>query len=149
MKKRHSAGWYAGATAFWLLTAWLITVGLSSIIPQIFWPTASSTKRGESCAPELQGLRNELLSRTSESIAAAPLPGDRDALRTWLAAWDARLGTARAGCTDKERTAWDELARLRHGLSALVERFDREQAPHIEKLDALLGPSADTRAPQP
>ena len=144
--RRHTAGWYAGAAVFWLLAAWLVTVGLSSIVPQIFWPAGDPQNTG-SCAADLRVLKQELLQRTTESMSQAPTSGDRDELTTWLDAWDERLRVARSGCNAKEQGAWDELTRLRHGMRALVDRFDHEQAPRLRKLEALLGTDAEAHAP--
>jgi hypothetical protein len=147
--KQHSVGWYVGAGVFWLLCAWLITVGLSSIIPQIFHPERSHAAASGSCAQALRMLEGELLAHTSRAIARAPKPGERDALTEWLAKWDARLDAAKPNCKQAELTAWDELARLRHGMRGLVDRFDREQAPRVHKLDALVGPVPDSAAEAP
>ncbi len=148
--KQHSVGWYVGAGVFWLLSAWLITVGLSSIIPQIFHPEASHAAHAGptagSCAHALRTLEGELLARTSQAIAHAPRPGERETLTDWLAKWDARLLAEKPNCNQPELTAWDELSRLRHGMRGLVDRFDREQAPRVKKLDALVGPAPDVEA---
>jgi hypothetical protein len=141
-KSQHSAGWYAGALLFWLLTAWLITVGLSSIIPQIFWPNGDVQSEASSCSPALRELQRELLSRTSERIArssTAAVASDREALLAWFEDWDQRLFQARNSCSEPERAAWTELGRLRHGMQALIERFEREEAPRIQRLEQLLG----------
>lgn len=151
-KPRHSAGWYAGALVFWLLSAWLITVGLSSIIPQIFWPAGDVRNDAQSCGAALRELRHELLDRASQHIAHTPSAreravdstSDRDALLTWFDHWDERLFQARPACREEERAAWTELGRLRHGMQALIERFEREEAPRIERLEQLLG-TADAR----
>jgi hypothetical protein len=145
--KQHSAGWYAGAAVFWLLSAWIITVGLSSIIPQIFHPEASHAAGTGSCAAQLRGLTGELLTRTSAAIARAPQKGERETLTEWLARWDDRLLAAKPDCTKHELPAWDELSRLRHGMRGLVDRFDHEQAPRVRKLDALVGALPDAQAP--
>lgn len=140
---RRNAGWYVGAAAFWLLAAWLTTVGLSSIIPQIFGPSGSAAQSG-SCAPTLETLKGELLSKLSQSLGAAPAPADRENLEKWLQDWDHRLSVTRGTCTPPEQRAWTELSRLRHGMHSLVERFDREEAPRIRKLEALLSAGAET-----
>ena len=132
---------------FWLLSAWIITVGLSSIIPQIFHPEASHAAGTGSCAAQLRALKGELLDRTSSAIARAPQRGERDMLTEWLARWDDRLLAAKPDCTKEELAAWDELSRLRHGMRSLVDRFDHEQAPRVRKLDALVGTLPDTKAP--
>jgi hypothetical protein len=141
-KSQHSAGWYAGALLFWLLSAWLITVGLSSIIPQIFWPNGDAQSHEASCSAALRELRRELLSRTSERIAHTaefPVASSRDELLAWFEGWDKRLFEARPSCREPERAAWTELGRLRHGMQALIERFEREEAPRIQRLEQLLG----------
>jgi hypothetical protein len=143
-RSQRSAGWYVGAAAFWLLAVWLITVGLASIIPQIFWPSGEAAAQG-SCAPSLRGLSEELLRQTSQSMAAAASHGDREKLEAWLADWDHRLLLARPTCNHQEQPAWAELLRLRHGMHALIERFDRDEAPRIRKLDALLSSGAEAR----
>jgi hypothetical protein len=135
-KKRHNAGWYGGAAVFWLLTAWMITVGLSSIIPQIFPPRASGG--GTRCTPALGELKDSLLERTSQSMSRAHSAAERAQLSEWLLAWDGRMRAARPTCSKSELTAWDELSRLRHGMRGLVDRFDHEQAARVRALDALL-----------
>ena len=148
-KPRHSAGWYAGALVFWLALR-VCTVGLSSIIPQIFWPAGDVRNDAQSCGVALRELRHELLARASQHIAHPPSApertSDRDALLTWFDHWDERLFRARPACTEDERAAWTELGRLRHGMQALIERFEREEAPRIERLEQLLGKSEEARA---
>jgi hypothetical protein len=135
-KAQQNAGWYVGAAVFWLLAAWLVTVGLSSIIPQIFTPGA--TRGGTSCVSDLRELKDTLLERTSESMARAHSTAERTELTEWLLAWDARMRAARPNCTKAELTAWDELSRLRHGMAGLVDRFDHEQAARVRALDRWL-----------
>jgi hypothetical protein len=138
-KSQHSAGWYAGALVFWLLSAWLTTVGLSSIIPQIFWPNGDAHSNAASCRPALRELRDELLARTSNTIASASSDAERTAVLAWLSHWDQRLYEARSACKGDEDDAWVELVRLRHGMQGMVERFEHEQSPRIERLEQLLG----------
>ncbi len=135
-KSRHNAGWYAGALVFWLLCAWLITVGLSSIIPQIFSPVGDPAAEASSCAPALRALRAELLEHVGGSIADPKTSND-----AWFGDWDQRFYRARPSCTEAERGAFTELNRLRYGLGALSDRFEREELPHLERLDELLGPT--------
>jgi len=146
--KRRSLGWYVGAAVFWLIALWIVTVGLASIIPEIFWPGghASATAQG-SCADALRALEQELMARSSQSVAQAAGLGEREELWAWLEAWDRRLQGETAACTENERKAATELSRLRFGMSGLIQRFDREQTPHIRKIDALLGTTALAPAP--
>ena len=95
-----------------------------------------------SCEPSLLKLQGELLSRASESMAAAATADERQDLEKWLRDWDHRLSVARPTCNQSEQAAWAELLRLRHGMHGLVERFDREEAPRIRKLEALLSTGA-------
>ena len=138
-KSQHSAGWYAGALVFWLLTAWLITVGLSSIIPQIFWPGSAAHGEGAAadCTESLRALRKELLARASERIAK-PHAEPEDAQLVFFEHWDERHFAARASCQSDEK-AWTELGRLRHGMQGLLDRFEREQSPRLLRLEQLLG----------
>jgi hypothetical protein len=141
-RTEHGTGWYVGAAAFWLLAAWLITVGLSSIIPQIFAPEARAGSSDGSCAMQLGDLERELLDHTSAAMARAPATGERESLDQWLSAWDQRLTSARPSCSKTELNAADELARLRHGMRGLIDRFDQEQAPRVRKLDVAVGGNA-------
>jgi hypothetical protein len=146
--KRRGAGWYVGAAVFWLLAFWLVGVGLASIIPEIFWPGGDPSASAQgSCDDTLRELRDELLTRASKSIERAATRGEREELSAWLEAWDHRLQGANATCNQTERKAVTELARLRFGMSGLIQRFDLEQTPHIKKIDALLEPRAPATAP--
>ncbi len=137
-----------GAAAFWLLAAWLITVGLSSIIPQIFWPAGRQTAKAGSCGSALRQLERELLGQFAGTMTTAPRSDARGELDDWLSRWDKRLAAVRPSCTAHESAAWDELSRLRFGMRGLVDHFDREQAPRLRKLDTLLGPDTDAHAPR-
>lgn len=145
-KSQHSAGWYAGALVFWLLSAWLVTVGLSSIIPQIFWPGGDVSNSASSCVPELRQLRRELLEHAKSHLLRTPQPSERSHRLAFFERWDKQLFHARPACHDDERDAWTELNRLRHGMHALIERFEREEAPRLERLEQLLGSAEATRA---
>lgn len=136
---QRSAGWYAGVCAFWLLATWLATVGLSSIIPQIFGPVFLDAPKGTTCREDLRDLGDELMNRVAEELKPHPQASSRDTLDAFLTDFDRRLMHTKSSCTDGERAAYTELFRLRHGLSALAERFDREQLPHFRKFQALLG----------
>ncbi|MDB4976086.1 MAG: hypothetical protein JWN48_4427 [Myxococcaceae bacterium] len=144
--EKHSVGWYAGALVFWLLSTWLATVGLSSIIPQIFWPAGDVHSSATSCGPALRELRTELLTRMSHSIASPSTETRHEDLLAWFEDWDKRLFVAKPACRDDERPAWRELTRLRHGMQGLIERFEREEAPHNQRLDQLLASPAEARA---
>lgn len=121
---------------FWLLSAWLATVGLASLVPQIFGPAYSAAGSGTSCAQDLHDLTGELLDRVAEHIKGARRAGPRDTLDAFFTAFDRRMMQVKPACTEPERAAFAELSRLRHGMASLVERFEREELPHIRNLDA-------------
>ena len=127
-----------GALVFWLLAAWLTTVGLSSLIPQIFGPIGSSAVSGTSCGADLHDLTRELLDRIGAHLKEPTGAGQRDTLAAFFTDFDRRLMHVKSACTEPERAAFTELSRLRHGVAALVERFDREELPHLHRLNALL-----------
>lgn len=122
---------------FWLLAAWIIVVGLSSLIPQIFGPSAGAAPTGTSCGAELQDLTRELLEVAGDWLKSAPERGTRDTLDGYFADFDRRLMQTKLSCTESERPAFVELSRLRHGVGAELERFDREEQPHVQKLRAF------------
>lgn len=123
---------------FWLLSAWLATVGLASLVPQIFGPASSAARSGTSCGEDLHDLAQELLARVGAHVKDAPRSGPHDTLDAFFTDFDRRLMHIKPACTETERAAFAELSRLRHGVASLVERFEREELPHLRKLDALL-----------
>lgn len=135
---RRNPGWYVGVGAFWLIAAWLVTVGLSSIIPQIFPPeTAEASVPVSDCASSLQALQEELLLRSAE---AAKAPGDdRQALDTWLNGWDERVQALSDNCAEPVAEASAELSRVRHALRDMLRKLDREQGPRLHHIHTLLG----------
>lgn len=137
-KPQRSAGWYAGAISFWLIAAWLATVGLSSLVPQIFGPLFLRAPNSATCRADLRDLSAELLNRVAEELKPHPQASPRDTLDSFLADFDRRLMHTRRSCTQREQPAYTELFRLRHGLAALIERYEREQLPHLKKFEALL-----------
>lgn len=145
-RTQRSAGWYAGAFLFWLIAAWLATVGLSSLIPQIFGPAFHGPRSGTSCGEDLRDLNDELLNKVADQLKAAQKPASRDTLVAFFSDFDRRLMHTKLSCSEREQAAFTELSRLRHGISALLDRFDREQLPHVRKLHALLD---DQGAPTP
>jgi hypothetical protein len=127
-----------GALLFWLLSAWLITVGLASLVPQIFGPAYSGAGSGTSCAQDLHDLARELLDRVGAHVKDAPRARGRDTLDAYFTDFDRRLMHVKPACSEPERAAFTELSRLRHGMAALVERFEREELPHVQKLNLSL-----------
>lgn len=113
-------------------------VGLASIIPQIFRPEAVAQGDGD-CGSALQTLENELLAHVGETLQEVPLVATRDEVEPWLSDWDQRHAGLRSQCKASLQPAWVELGRLRHGLTGMLERFDREQLPRIRTIERALG----------
>lgn len=124
---------------FWLLATWLAVVGLASLIPQIFGPAFGAAQSGDSCAEDLNDLTDELLDHAGDWLKGHRRPGPHDTLEAFLSDFDRRLMQTKSSCTESERAAFTELSRLRHGVAGLLERFAREELPHVRKLDAFFG----------
>ncbi|HEX6245955.1 MAG TPA: hypothetical protein VFZ61_33750 [Polyangiales bacterium] len=112
---------------------------MSSLIPQIFGPPFRSARNGGSCAQELQDLTSELLERAGGRIKAGTETDARDTLAAYFTDFDRRLMQAKSSCTERERAAFAELSRLRHGVAGLLDRYAREQLPQVRKLHAFFG----------
>lgn len=106
--------------------AYLIGVGLISVIPQIFYPPAASLPDDLTCADVLADLREELLSRAGAHIERGGSESSGE-LRAWLDDWDRRHSGIDARCEGSERERWERLDRLRRRLQGTLERFDREE----------------------
>jgi len=135
---KRSIGWICGALAFWALSAWIVVVGLSSIIPQIFWPAQAEAVARAGCRQELRELEHELLANAANDVKNAGQSADPPAFVGWLQDFDERLKNTSAHCAPDEQSAFDELVRVRHALGSFMERFEREEAPRFRELDALL-----------
>ena len=132
---------------FWLLTAWLVFVGLSSIIPQLFGhESGASTLPDAACLPTLQDLRHGLLERGAESVEHLGDETSHAHLNVWLAEFDAKLMALKPKCIGSSRKAWRELLRLRHGLSASLDRLESEQTARMHYLDTMFS-GAPANAP--
>jgi hypothetical protein len=125
---------------FWLIAAWLCVVGLSSLVPQIFGPSFQAARSGGSCAADLHDLTDELLDQAGDWLKGHPERDTHDKLQAYFKDFDRRLMQTKLSCNESERAAFTELSRLRHGISALLERFEREELPHVRKLNELLHP---------
>ena len=117
--------------------AYLIVVGLASVVPQVFWPPRGDVDPSISCADGLRSLRGELLSRAGERVAAGG-GTDGEALRRWLRRWDLSHRALEARCTGPERRAWRLLGQLRQRLQGTLERFDAEEGELARALDHSL-----------
>jgi len=145
---RRNPGWYVGVGLIWLIAAWLVIVGLSSIIPQIF--KSPGTQVGSlpgSCTERLLRNKNALVERFSSHLSQPG--GDRERLDAWLSSWDEQVAAHQVGCAERELEAAAELTRVRHALRDSVRKLDREQGPRIDHFYSLLGRDAVHADPTP
>jgi len=104
--------------------AYLLGVGLLSVIPQIFYPAQADLPEDLSCGEGLDELRAELLDRAGERVAAGG--SDTRDLRAWLVDWDARYHGLESRCDGDQYQRWTLVGRLRRRIEGTLERFDRE-----------------------
>ena len=123
--------------------SYLVIVGFTSVIPQVFWPP-SDESFDMSCADglrllyrELDGLRIETM--TTNQIDPAPL---RDALEQW----DLRLNALRERC---DRGRVDLLERYRYRVELNLERYMREDAPLANRVANTLSTAPDEPSSNP
>lgn len=120
------------------LLAYLIGVGMFSVVPQVFWPEHEALDESVTCTDGLLDLRSRLLARAGDRVAAG---GGRDgaALRRWLRDWDDRHLALESRCTGAEQQrAWRLLGQLRQRVQATLERFDADEGELARDLDRTL-----------
>jgi hypothetical protein len=118
--------------------AYLVIVGFSSVIPQVFWP-----KRDDSfnidCTDGLELLRDRIDELRLAYRAANET--DPTELRRALASWDLRLNELAQRC-DEDRVHL--LNRYRYRVELSLERFMREDAPLAHRVsEALQSPTPE------
>ncbi|HJL15713.1 MAG TPA: hypothetical protein RMH99_08660 [Sandaracinaceae bacterium LLY-WYZ-13_1] len=118
------------------LLGYLIVVGFTSVVPQVFWPEGAAMPASVSCTEGLRDLRGELLGRAGDRVASGG--GDHEALRAWLAGWDRRHLGLEDRCEGEAHGAWEQLGRLRQRLQATLERFDADEGQLARDLNHTL-----------
>lgn len=116
--------------------AYLIGVGLYSVIPQVFFPESTPPPDDLSCANGLNGLRDELLSEAGARVEETP--NDPADLHGWLREWDRRHTGLESRCTGDEHDGWILLGQLRQRLEGTLERYDREEGELARAFDQIL-----------
>ena len=103
--------------------AYLIIMGLVSVVPQVFYPETAEIPDELTCPEGVDELRTELLDHAGERVAAG---GDANPteLRTWLREWDARFHALETRCEGSELDRWTLVGRLRHRIQGMLERYD-------------------------
>lgn len=123
--------------------AYLVIVGFTSVVPQVFWPkTDDAFDLG--CHDGLELLRDEVddvrLAYLSENET------DPTALRNAFDSWDLRLNTLAERC-DEEQVGL--LRRYRYRVELRLEKFMREDAPLANRVSEAIGPTSDPQRPTP
>lgn len=122
--------------------SYLVIVGFTSVIPQVFWP-ASDDSFGLECSDGLELLRHEV-----DELRLAYLSSnetDPTALRNTLRAWDLRLNALAKRC---EKEPVELLRRYRYRVELRLEKFMRDDAPLANQVTETIGPEPDTPSPK-
>ena len=141
-KKRGGIGRRVAIAIYSIALAYLVVVGFTSVIPQVFWP-ASDDSFDLECGDGLELLRHEVEKLRDEYVSTNqtnPAP-----LRGHLQSWDLRLNALAKRC-DEDQVAL--LERYRYRVELDLERYMREEAPLAERVSETLGNATDTPNPE-
>ena len=122
--------------------AYLTLSGLTSVIPQIFWPERAELDASVTCEGGLRDLRSELLARAGERVAAGG--GARHDLSPWLLDWDRRHLALEARCSGELARSWNLLGRLRERLESDLVRYDAGEGELDRALTHALSAAASS-----
>lgn len=114
--------------------AYLIIVGVASVVPQVFWPEKAVVDPSVTCADGLRDLRAELLAFAGEHVARGGSDDGRT-VRNFLGPWDLRHRGLEERCAGDERDTWVLLGRMRERLQGTLERFDAEEGALARAVD--------------
>src|SRR5690606_10227867 len=106
--------------------AYLVIVGVISVVPQVFWPTRAEIDPSVGCAEGVRELQDELLTFAGDHVAKGG-SAEGGTVRDFLASWDLRYRGLEDRCAGDERRAWKLLGRMRERLQGTLERFDEEE----------------------
>jgi hypothetical protein len=122
--------------------SYLVIVGFTSVIPQVFWP-ASDDSFDLECGDGLELLRHEV-----DELRLAYLSSnetDPTALRSTLGSWDLRLNALAKRC-DEEPV--ELLRRYRYRVELRLDNFMRDDAPLANQVTETIGPTPDAPTPE-
>ncbi len=124
-----------GASLFWVIVVFVAASATLSIVTQVFPSLARrplKTEAHERCSERIPALRGELLERLRQ------MPGDGErGVKVWFAQWDERFHALGTHCGELEQTRV-ELQRLRDSIQALQQRFERREAPRLERIQRAI-----------
>ena len=111
---------------------YIMVVGFSSVIPQVFWPRAhtNATAPEGSCEDNLAELRDDLRHEAGRYVA-----GETDALAGYLRRWDDRYLLIQQRCDGVD--AYTRLGILRHRVDTTLRQFGRVEGRLFAELDDL------------
>jgi len=127
-----------------VLVVFVASSATLSIVTQVFPRLAREPLHTEArarCGQQIPELRDALLER------ARDLPGiDRNGasgadnekgLKRWFAEWDHRFHALGSHCGELEQTR-GELRRLRDSVYAMLSKFERREAPRLERIQSAI-----------
>jgi hypothetical protein len=125
-----------GTSLFWVLVIFVASSATLSIVTQVFPRLAREplyTEARARCAKQIPELRDQLLVRARDLPGTADEPG----LKSWFTAWDRRFHALGSHCGELEQTRV-ELQRLRDSIHAMLRRFERREAPRLERIQSAI-----------
>ena len=142
-KKRGGMGRRLAIAIYAIALAYLVVVGFTSVIPQVFWP-ASDDSFDLECGDGLELLRHEVDQLRLTYVSTNET--NPDMLRKALESWDLRLNALAKRC-DEDQVAL--LERYRYRVELDLERYMREEAPLAERVSETLGNADELPNPEP
>lgn len=119
---------------------YLVTVGIVSVVPQVFWPEGDAIDPSITCAGGLRDLRDKLLAFAGEHVARGG--STDDTVEAFLAPWDRRYRGLEERCVGDEHDAWVLVGRLRERLQGTLARFDAQEGALARDMDRALARGA-------
>jgi len=141
-EKKGGLGRRLAVGIYTVALAYLVIVGVASVIPQVFWPKSDDSFDLD-CTDGLQLLEHEV-----EELRLAYLStneSDPSAMRKALQSWDLRLNALAKRC-DPDKVHL--LNRYRHRVELNLARYMRDDAPLAERVGEAVG-SVDSQAESP
>ena len=145
-KQRGGLGRRLVIAIYAIALAYLVVVGFTSVIPQVFWPESDESFDLD-CADGLELLRHEVDELRLAYITTNET--DPAAMRSALESWDLRLNALAKRCDEDQVHL---LNRYRHRVELNLQRYMREDAPLAEKVSESVGSAAElpsTETPEP
>ena len=131
-EKRGRLGRIVVIAVYAVALGYLVIVGFTSVIPQVFWPP-SDESFDLSCDEGLRVLHQSLDRLRIEYLASNEL--DPTPLRNALHDWDLRLNALRGRC---DEDTVDLLDKYRYRVELNLQRYMRDDAPLANRVAETL-----------